>query len=909
MTVNPAALSPKQGALLAGANLAAAALLPTVSISGADSATEGTPPAGGGTLVFHLSRTGGLSAATTVTYSIGGSSYGFSATSDDLASGFGNGSVTFAAGASTAVINVPIAPDATPEQDELVQLNLLGITGGNFGSNIVATAAILNDDGPVPTPTIVSITGADDALEGTPPGPGGVLVFHLGRTGDLSAATTVTYSVGGSPYGSTSATADDLTNGFGTGSVTFAAGVSAVLVDVQIAPDVTVEPDEQVQLSLQTITGGAFGSTIQATANILDDDEPTVSITHTVDSFEGTTNLIPNSLEFDLTRTGNLSTATTVTFTSSGGTAQANDVYYWQAVGQVLVQTPGFGSTPITFAAGEATKSVFVPIQPDSVIEPDETVVGTLSDAVGGRLGATTTATATILDDDHRSVVSIVSVDNAAEGTPPGPGGIAIFHLTRTGDLTDAPIVSYSVGGGTATPDDVQGGFYNGTATFALGQRDITVSVQWVPDSIREPNETVNLTLTGVAGGMVGTANQLAATILDDDTPPPSTIIMSEINQEVLEGTAPAPGGMFTFTIHRIGDLPDQQIVSYVIEGTAVQQYNPIGPSTFTTPATADDFQGGFGAGSVTFAPGQQDATVTIQANPDAVPESDETFQLRLTGVTGGTPGATLGQIVYDPFGRPVDDQIQDGATILNDDSAIACFCTGTLILTPDGERAVESLRIGDRVRTAMNHEAQAGNPAKAPPGNVVWIGHRHTDCAGHPRPRDVWPIRIRAHAFGCGTPQRDLLLSPDHAVFVEGVLIPVRHLINNATIVQEEVREVTYWHVEMDSHDVILADGLPCESYLDTGNRGHFENGGSKLMLHPDFARAARESGACAPLVVDGPERAAVHRMLHEQARRLGYRFTAECGLRVRSPAPLPPRRGAPASLPSTRSARSGCR
>ena len=157
-------------------------------------------------------------------------------------------------------------------------------------------------------------------------------------------------------------------------------------MDVQIAPDVTVEPDEQVQLSLQTITGGAFGSTIQATANILDDDEPTVSITHTVDSFEGTTNLIPNSLEFDLTRTGNLSTATTVTFTSSGGTAQANDVYYWQAVGQVLVQTPGFGSTPITFAAGEATKSVFVPIQPDSVIEPDETVVGTLSDAVGGRL-------------------------------------------------------------------------------------------------------------------------------------------------------------------------------------------------------------------------------------------------------------------------------------------------------------------------------------------------------------------------------------------------------------------------------------------------------------------------------------------------------------------------------------------
>jgi Hint domain len=90
--------------------------------------------------------------------------------------------------------------------------------------------------------------------------------------------------------------------------------------------------------------------------------------------------------------------------------------------------------------------------------------------------------------------------------------------------------------------------------------------------------------------------------------------------------------------------------------------------------------------------------------------------------------------------------------------------------------------------------------------------------------------------------------------VFVDGVLIPIRHLVNGTTVAQEQVDEITYWHVELESHDVIMAEGLPCESYLDTGNRGAFENGGAPVQLHPDFARWRREASACAPLVVTGP-------------------------------------------------------
>jgi hypothetical protein len=89
--------------------------------------------------------------------------------------------------------------------------------------------------------------------------------------------------------------------------------------------------------------------------------------------------------------------------------------------------------------------------------------------------------------------------------------------------------------------------------------------------------------------------------------------------------------------------------------------------------------------------------------------------------------------------------------------------------------------------------------------------------------------VRIAADAFGLGRPQRDVWLSPDHAVFVDDVLIPVRYLLNDATVRQEDVSTVTYWHVELAAHAVLLADGLPCESFLDTGNRGAFTNAAAR--------------------------------------------------------------------------------
>jgi hypothetical protein len=197
--------------------------------------------------------------------------------------------------------------------------------------------------------------------------------------------------------------------------------------------------------------------------------------------------------------------------------------------------------------------------------------------------------------------------------------------------------------------------------------------------------------------------------------------------------------------------------------------------------------------------------------------------------------------------------------------SAPPCFSLGTRILTGRGEVAVEDLRAGDTVPTRVG-----GRDAP-----VCWIGRRTVSIARHPRPWDVAPVRVRAGAFAPGQPGRDLLLSPDHAVQVGAALIPVRYLLNGASIAQEFPESVTYFHVELDAHDVLLAEGLPCESYLDTGNRDAFANAEGPVRLLADFARAVWAKCGCLPLRLDGPEVAAARRRLLARALRLGWRRT----------------------------------
>ncbi len=224
--------------------------------------------------------------------------------------------------------------------------------------------------------------------------------------------------------------------------------------------------------------------------------------------------------------------------------------------------------------------------------------------------------------------------------------------------------------------------------------------------------------------------------------------------------------------------------------------------------------------------------------------------------VVGTTSTTVLNLATGDP--GPVE-LISDG----NGGVLVVCFAEGTRIATTRGDVAVETLREGVRVLTA------AGDVA-----GVKWIGHRRFNLAARP---DVAPIRFGAGSLGEGVPSRDLLVSPEHAMGLDGKLVPARLLVNGSTITRDtSMAAITYYHVELPHHDLLLAEGAAAESWLDTGNRGMFANAPGAVDLHadlePDLASEAWQTQAWAPLVEGGPNLAVIRARLEGRAITLGH-------------------------------------
>jgi hypothetical protein len=196
-----------------------------------------------------------------------------------------------------------------------------------------------------------------------------------------------------------------------------------------------------------------------------------------------------------------------------------------------------------------------------------------------------------------------------------------------------------------------------------------------------------------------------------------------------------------------------------------------------------------------------------------------------------------------------------------NTDTVVfACFLRGTRIATPYGEVAVEDLRAGDLVLT-LNH-------GRSP---IRWIGRRVLDPMMIDRPRDAWPIRIRRGALTDNVPHRDLFVSPDHCLLVQDVLVPAKLLVNGTTIVQEQLREpFEYFHIELESHDIVLAEGMLSESYLDLGNRHMFLGPGVAQVL--PLRATNGNTNHCYPPHYSGPIYEEVYVQLQKRATFLGF-------------------------------------
>jgi autotransporter passenger strand-loop-strand repeat protein len=259
---------------------------------------------------------------------------------------------------------------------------------------------------------------------------------------------------------------------------------------------------------------------------------------------------------------------------------------------------------------------------------------------------------------------------------------------------------------------------------------------------------------------------------------------------------------------------------------------------------TLDILSGGSATGGITFAGtgGALDvaapslgATISGFATGDTIDLENVAFTGATSAtITGGVATITEGATTYTLNFASADDgdtlyTVSDGT---NGTDVVLCFYPGTRLSTPSGETAVEALRPGDLVRT-MNGDLP-----------VRWIGESHVSTR-FADPLRTLPIRIKAGALADGIPVRDLLVSPDHAILLDGILVQANALVNGVSIVRERnVPECfTYYHVELATHELLLAEGTPAESFVDNVHRMAFHNWDEHEALHQDASPIAEMS------------------------------------------------------------------
>jgi hypothetical protein len=545
----------------------------------------------------------------------------------------------------------------------------------------------------------------------------------------------------------------------------------------------------------------------------------------------------------------------------------------------------------------------------DVTVDNDGLIVSTGSFAIG-TTGTASGGTPVVTIANTGTIHGAKDAVHLAFNTPGGTVTIGNSGLIETDGLT-----AVSIGGTAATTFTNSGRIFapGGTAiAFGGGNDTLSLTTGSVIEGVIDGGggtNTVTLSGSGVFGGAVNFQSLAVASgswsVSGDD------IYQTQVS--VGAGATLEDAGELSLASSRFlndGTYLVDAGASLTLTGTVVADGGASGTFVIGTGGTVM-FSDGVAASQTVLLNGGSDDVIVDTASTDGMSGFAGSIQgfvasdtIDLQNVTyhkddkltfaGGTldvveSGVTLAAIAVGGAHKAGDFKVGNdgiGGTAI---TALACFTPGTAIATASGWAAVETLGVGSVVRLA------AGGTAP-----VVWVGQRDVDCARHPDPESVWPVRVRAGAFAHGVPLRDLLLSPDHAVFSDGVLIPVKYLVNGTTVTQERVATVRYHHVELARHDVILAEGLPAESYLDSGDRWAFA--GPVQALHPRFGGApltapptapptgpmagmmaapmAWEARGCAPLVVTG---APVERVRADLAAR-ATRAAQAAALRLRA-------------------------
>lgn len=412
-------------------------------------------------------------------------------------------------------------------------------------------------------------------------------------------------------------------------------------------------------------------------------------------------------------------------------------------------------------------------------------------------------------------------------------GGTAVLDVA--GLAMDAAAGSVSIGGGAVLE----------AATFTgLGGLDdaglLTAGVSIAVGATMLDGGTLAAPLLRVTGMLSGQGVLAAASVINS-------------------GTIEAAGGRLLIA----GNMADAGLVE-IGTGAILEAGGTIG----VRPVV---FEGADGELVLDDAAAAQSFSVSGMVAGDAV----DLVGIRTSQVSIGASGAGVilnnqGSVARQ-FTLQQSGTLQPGITVVSDGSGgalltvggvLPCFARGTGILSPHGYRPVESLRPNDPVITA--------NGERRP---VRWIGWRTLDL-GPAAQRAARPVLVKPNAFGPGRPAKLLRLSPSHCVYVRGVLVPVAQLVNGATILHDTAAQAaTYFHIELDRHDIVLADGLECESYFDDGNRA---------AMYQELGRRSPARRLCATLVTSGARLAAIRRALHDIALDAGFETRFQPALRA---------------------------
>jgi hypothetical protein len=546
---------------------------------------------------------------------------------DDFGGSFPSGTVTIAAGQTSALVQLTPSPDNTLEVNErfLVDFEVQSGPAGKVGPAVIGRIA--NDE------ASVQFTFATFSANEGDTGSNGQFVATVERADSIRNAATVHWHVE-AINGVTDAQARDYfvagqnagsqASGLPSGTLTIQPGSVLGEIGIALAGNNAIEAARNFRIVLDTPgTGTALGSRTAATATLLDDDARFDMAEATLVQDEG--NSGNSYLDVMVTRSGDTRSPASVTWTALGtGDHPIN--------GPDLLPNNAAGT--LLFGAGESSARIRIAVRPDEMVEADEQLTVTLTGTSTAHhmLGSNVTTVVTLNNDDA-SVAFDAGMANLLQtldedGAGPGyEGAVFEFQVTRTGDTRSAVSVPWSIplSGNLTSADFVA---TSGTVDFAAGSSTGTLTVTAASDRVVEGAETFTVQLVPAAGSGISLGLQETATgvLVNDDV-----AIQAVLSAAATEG-ASGSTSTYTYTLSRTGDVARQAShIDWSVAGGAITQ----GGITYAGALSAGEFNGST-SGSLSWNAGDATTrTVTITVNNDSTIEGDEAFALALANQTG----------------------------------------------------------------------------------------------------------------------------------------------------------------------------------------------------------------------------------------------------------------------------------